>query len=158
MEVIFFHAGDCKEKSDKSGNQVNLLTRRAEKLTATAAESIYRLRPKKTKVEVWSNLVPHLAQSAQIIADELDVKAKIVSAIGQQDMGAVLKMLSSQAKEKCVIIVGENPYLGLWSDQLMGLKLILHKYSAASFIVNPQECVATEFLWFASQTALKRIR
>jgi hypothetical protein len=158
MEVIFFHAGECKEKLDKNGNRVKLLTRRAEKMTASAAESIHRLRPRKTKMEVWSNLVPHLAQSAQIIAEELDVKAKIVSAIGQQDMGAVLKMLSSQAKEKCILIVGETPYLGLWSDQLMGLKLILNKYSAAAFLVNPQECVATEFLWFASQTALKRIR
>jgi len=158
MELIFFHAGEYKEKSDKSGARVKLLTRRAEKLTVAAAEGIFRLRPRKTKLEVWSNLVPHLAQSAQIIAEELDVKAKIVSAIGQEDMGAVLKMLSAQAKEKCILIVGENPYLGLWSDQLMGLKLILNNYSAAGFLVNPQECVATEFLWFASEPALKRIR
>jgi hypothetical protein len=158
MEVIFFHAGECKEKSDKNGNRVKLLTKRAERLTTAAAEGIFRLRPRKTKMEVWSNLVPHLAQSAQLIAEELEVKAKIVGAIGQENMGAVLKMLSEQAKEKCVLIVGENPYLGHWSNQLMGLELLLSNYSAAGFMVNPAECTATEFLWFASEQALKRIR
>ncbi|MDR3566332.1 MAG: hypothetical protein P4N59_33565 [Negativicutes bacterium] len=158
MELIFFHVGDYKEKADKDGNVVKTLTRRAERLTEQAAQGIYRLRPKKTKLEVWSTLVPYLSQSAQIIAEELDAKAKFVNAIGQEDMKAVLKMMNEQTKEKCVVIVGENPHLSLWSEQLIGLKLMLDKYSAAGFVVNPPEWTATGFLWFASEPALLRIR
>lgn len=158
MELIFFHAGESKEKTDKTGSKVRLLTKRAERLTADAAEGIYRLRPRKTKMEVWSNIEPHMAQSAQIIAEELGIKAKIVNAIGQDDFRAVLKMISEPAKEKCILIVGEHPYLCLWADQLTGLKLTMSHYSAAGFVVDPQECAATDFLWYASEPTLKRIR
>jgi phosphohistidine phosphatase SixA len=158
VEIIFFHAGEHKEKSDKEGAVTQVLTRRSAKLTERAADGISRLRPKKTKLEVWSNLVPHLTQTADILAEQLDVKTKIVNAIGQDDMGNVLKILSEHAKEKCIVLVGEGPYLDLWSKQLIGHSIPLNSYSAAGFSVSFKDDSPTEFLWFASDSALLRIR
>ena len=70
-KLFFFHAGDSKDKSDKEGATKRVLTRKAEKLTAKAASGISHLLPRKIKIEVWSNMEPHLTQTAEIIAEEL---------------------------------------------------------------------------------------
>jgi len=158
MELIFFHAGDYKEKPDKDGKPVNVLTRKAGQSTAKATEGIYRLLPRKTKIEVWSNMTPHLTQTAEIIAKELGVKTKFVNAIGQADIQELLKIMAEHAKEKCVIIVGDNTFLNSWSAQLSGIHLPFKPFSAAAFVLNKKALSNIELLWFAADDSLLRIR
>jgi len=158
MELIFFHAGDSKDKSDKDGNTVNVLTRKAVQATVKATQGIYRLLPRKTKIEVWSNMTPHFVQTAEIIAKELGIKNKFVNAIGQSDIQELLKIIAEHAKEKCIIIVGDNTYLNSWSAQLSGIHLPFQPYSAAGFLLSKRGLSSAEIMWLAADDTLLRIR
>jgi phosphohistidine phosphatase SixA len=158
VEIILFNAGEYEQTTDKDDKATTALTKKAEKLTARAAQGLDRLLPKKVKVEVWSNLTPHLSQTAEIIAEELDVKRKIVNAIDHENVQDVVSILTEHAKDKCVIIVGEKPYLEQYARQLSGTQLELADYYAAGLQLNPPEQPEGQLLWFCRPVIISRLR
>ena len=111
---------------------------------------IHKLLPRKTKIEVWSNIDPYAVQSAAIIADELGVKSKYVNAIGHEDIAELLAVVEGHAKGKCLIVVGEQPYLGNLASSMANVNLPFKPYFAAGFSANNPDHVSAELLWAGS--------
>lgn len=158
MELVLFHAGEFEQTTDKNDKATTMLSKKAEKLTARAAQGLDRLLPRKVKVEVWSNLTPHLSQTAEIVAEELEVKRKIVNAIGHETVQDLLAIVAEHAADKCIVVVGEKAYLEGYAEKLTGTKLAFADYHTAGISLNLPEQTEGQLLWFCHPVAISRLR
>ena len=156
MEFVLFHAGNFETKINKQGVPEDVLADKAEKVVLKSAQGLFRFIPRKVKVEVWSENIPYISQTAEILAEELGVKRKFTKQIGQEDFDKLQQMMEEHAADKCVIIVGECPRINQWCQQLLGHDLPFNECSTAGFRL--EESGKGELLWFVQQVELGRIR
>ena len=156
MEFVLFNAAGFETKVGKNGAVEELLTEKSEKIVVKSAQGLFRFIPRKVKVEVWSENIAYISQTAELLAEELGVKRKFTKSIGQEDFDKLQQMIQTHAEEKRVIIVCERPRISQWCQQLLGYELPFNECSTAGFRVD--ENGKGELLWFVRQVELGRIR
>lgn len=156
MDFVLFHAGKPEEKLDKHGNAADVISEKTEKVIVRSTQGLFRFIPRKVKVQVWSENIPHISRTAEILAEELGVKRKFTKCIGKDDVNELLKTIQGHAKDDCVVVVCERPQISYWCEQLVHYPLPFNECSTAGFRVH--EDGAGELLWFVQQVELGRIR
>ncbi|HWR38962.1 MAG TPA: hypothetical protein VN611_05650 [Patescibacteria group bacterium] len=155
MEFILFPAAELESRTDKNGLAAEILGEKAEKFVVKSAQGLSRFIPRKVRVEVWSENIPYISHTADLLAEELGVKRKFTKSIGQEDFDTLQQMIQEHAPDKCVVVVGECPRILQWCQQLLGYELPFNECSAAGFRMEDGKGA---LLWFVRQTELGRIR
>lgn len=156
MNIIFFHTGETEIKENKHGETCVVLSKNGEKLVSDAAQGLDRLIPRKLKVQVWSSMTPAASQTAELVAEELGVKRKLLKTLDTDDLDALLATAFDHGSE-CLVFISQQPHLGSWTRRLTGLRLPFSEAAAAAFAIDPTVPDRGDLLWFIRPKFLKRI-
>jgi phosphohistidine phosphatase len=157
MNIIFFHTGETEVKGKKHGEVCIALSKNGEKMVTDAAQGLDRLIPRKLKVQVWSSMAPAASQTAELVAEELGVKRKLLKTLDSDDLDTLLKTAFEYGKDECLVFVSQQPHLGDWARKLTGLRLPFTEAAAAALSIDPEVPNRADLLWFIRPKFLKRI-
>ena len=158
MEIILIRHGEAEEVVDDKEDATRQLTVRGRKLAKKTTKGLAKLLPPKTKVQVWTNPLTRSLQTAEIVADGLGVKVKLVNVLDITDFSGMMEFINRNVADQCVVIIGQKFFLEEFTRQLTGTKLAFKKCSAVSFKVVNEPAITCELQWFIQPRCLKRIR
>ena len=155
MKLCLFRHGQAESLERGISDAERQLTEKGRDTVRCAAEGLKAYVGTEPSLFLWSSPLVRAVQTAEIIADALHIKPiKKVAAIGTGNLDEVLKLLGRLPENSCVILVGHEPYLGLWSRQLCNVNLTFKKGAAAGVEwTNPEG----ELLWFAQPSVFKQM-
>lgn len=106
--------------------------------------------PSKKKRLIIASPLIRTKQTAEILAQELKIKEiKEVQAVQSGDFTSFLQELRKYPEDKCILVVGHEPYLSEWSAKLCGLALPFQKGAAAGYKLKIQNGTTKgNLLWF----------
>lgn len=110
------------------------------------------------KAQIWTSPLDRAIQTGEIIGRLFNLTdTKICDFIGDGDYTAFRSALASEKSSSTIIIVGHEPHLNAWGQQLCGCSLPFKKGSAAAIRITSLEPQAAELLWFFQPQALGRL-
>ncbi|TCL39444.1 phosphohistidine phosphatase SixA [Anaerospora hongkongensis] len=152
MVIVLFRHGEAEDRADLRDDGLRSLTAKGRKRTKKMAKIVNKLLPRKCKIQIWSSPLLRALQTAEILAEQVGVKVKIHNAISNGDFETLRANLTVCHEDDCILIVGHQPFLGEWTEQLTGMQLPFRKSTAAGvrFLTGTQVNSRTEaeLLWY----------
>lgn len=162
MVIVLFRHGEAEDSTDMRDDGLRSLTTKGRKRTKKMAKVVNKLLPKKRRIQIWSSPLLRALQTAEILADQVGVKVKIHNAISNGDFEMLCANLKDCHEEDCVLIVGHQPFLGEWTEQLTGLQLPFRKSTAAGLRYKTNAAVDNrlegELLWYVQPRFSKKCK
>jgi phosphohistidine phosphatase len=162
MIIVLFRHGEAEDVTDMRDDGLRSLTNKGRKRTKKVAKTVKNLLPGKCKIQIWSSPLLRALQTAEILADQVGVKVKIHNAISNGDFELLRANLTDCREEECIFIVGHQPFLGEWTEQLTGLQLPFRKSTAAAIRYRATNAVSGspdgELLWYVQPRFSKGCR
>jgi len=158
MELILVRHGQAEEGGNRLNDAQRELTKEGKRSARQSAKALERYLPPKARLSLWSSPLIRARQTAQIIAKILDHDdITELECIGSGDLAGLTRELIGLAKDDtCVIVVGHEPHLSTWSQQICGLSLPFGKGSAAGITLFDTERPSGKLLWFFRAEAIDR--
>jgi phosphohistidine phosphatase len=110
-------------------------------------------------VEIWSSPLSRAIETAEVLADGLMAeKIRQLYEIASGDLKAFLLQAEKMPAQSTVIVVGHEPTLSLWSQELCGVWLPFKKGAAAAIDIQTVRPPTGQLLWFAQPKTLRRLK
>lgn len=158
MELILVRHGQAEEGGNRLTDAQRELTKEGKRSARQAAKALERYLPPRSPLFIWSSPLVRARQTAQIIAKILghdDIA--VLECIGSGDLEELTREMTGLAKDNaCLIVVGHEPHLSMWSQQICGLSLPFGKGSAAGITLLDTERPGGKLLWFFRAEILER--
>jgi len=154
-EFIFVRHGKEKSKENSAGEIKRVLTK-------TGHAELKRLIPYlKTHIEddmnlyLWASQESSAHGTAEIIGSEME-KAEIsdCGCIAVGDLVEFQDKVSQLEQPFCIVVVGDEPYLGDWSKEISDSMLSYEKGMAAGFKINSLQPLKGQPQWIIRSEAL----
>lgn len=147
MEIIFMRHGDAE-------NKIGLVRDFDRKLTQRGIAAIERWMPE-LKVQVadtdhlhiWSSPAKRALQSAQILAQALDIEVETRDFIYDQSQQAFLDAIYELQDEDRIIVVGHQPSLSEWAEVISGMSYPFKKGDMIAFRKADKKDLRFRFHW-----------
>ena len=158
MELILVRHGQAEKQSDQLNDRDRELTKDGKKKMLKVAAALKRYIPKNSHLYIWSSPLIRALQTATIISKVLGKDAvDVFECIGSGDLETLANEWSRLEEDNtCLIIVGHQPYLSTWSQQICGLSLPFKKGSVAGINLLSTEHPSGSLQWFVQAEILER--
>lgn len=158
MELVMIRHGQADEQRDGQPDASRRLTAEGRQKLAESLAGYRRCIKVDDGLVIWASPLIRAVQTAEIIAESLQIgKIRQVASIGTGDFESFATDLRDAADASCLMIVGHEPHLGLWSQLICGIWLPFRKGAAAGFNLTALTPVSGELLWFAQPRILRRM-
>jgi len=157
MDFTLFQIGEAEEHKDKKGNDCLTLTKKGKKEVVASARGLNRLIPRKVKIQVWSSMSLPASETAELIAEELGVKRKLLKKLDSNDLPTVLSIAFANNIDDHIVIVGSQENIEDWILRLTGICLTFAASAAAGLTIHPETPDKADLLWFLQPKYLKNI-
>jgi phosphohistidine phosphatase len=157
MEIILIRHGKAEERSSGRADEGRCLTAEGRRRLEKSLAGYRRFLDRHNQILIWSSPLLRAMQTADIIAGALQIESVCpCDCLSNGDFSAFLAALAAVGKDTTLILVGHEPYLSEWSQQLCGLVLPFKKGAAAGFSLTALVPPSGELLWFAQPNILMR--
>lgn len=155
MKLILFRHGQAEELGTHGNDAERALTAKGRDRLRRGADGLKVMLRDFSAVKIWSSPLIRACQTAQIIADVLNIeKIEELDALATGDIAAFRQKMLKLPYGVCLIAVGHDPYLGMWSNEICGVNLSFNKGAAAAIDVSGTDPLTGELCWFAQPQIL----
>jgi phosphohistidine phosphatase len=153
MHLVFVRHAKAQDHAPGLLDEKRMLTPKGRKKTQAIGKGLQVFLKTCTDVRIWASPAERSRQTADIIGEILDCgPAEEHPAIYSGSLEELISLWGHLKENQTLIIVGHEPFLSIWSQQLAGITIPFKKCAAAGFYVGMAN-IAT-FRWFADPKAL----
>lgn len=157
MELVLIRHALAEDAGADKPDAERRLTRAGRRRFEAALPALSVLIEKK-QVRIWTSPLARARETAEILAKCLGTDSvEPVDAVAGGSFEAFFELLAHAAPDDCIVVVGHQPQLGLWSRQICGFELPFKKGAAAAFQLEPPSGPAGELRWFIQPGPLRRL-
>lgn len=158
MILILLRHGQAA-KVDPAGRDVDRqLTEKGIQKLVRSLDGLHLLIQERADVLIWTSPLTRARQTADVIATGFQVNPVVEkSFLENGDFSALSFELESLKPSACLILIGHEPHLGEWSQDICGCRLPFKKGAAAAFDVGPADLTGGSLLWFAQPGVLREM-
>lgn len=155
MKLILLRHGQAEELGTHIDDSERELTAKGRDRLRRGADGLKVMLRDFSTVKIWSSPLIRACQTASIIADVLKIeKIEQMDALATGDISAFQKKMVQMPYGVCLIAIGHEPYLGLWSKEICGVRLPFRKGAAAAIDMIETDSLTGELCWFAQPQVL----
>ena len=158
--LILYRHGMAEDKSKASNDDLRSLSPRGKHLLAKSVSGFETMIGNKDNIQIYSSPKARAKETAEMLSKELNLSNPIyLDFLGTGGSVRLLRELVTELDPGTVaIIVGQQPYLSLWSQEISGTFLRFKKGTAACFKF-PDEGgeVKAELRWYLQTRDFIRI-
>ena len=155
--VCFFRHGIAENKEVVEEDFNRTLTSEGRKKLEYSAPNLHYLINMEKEILIWSSPLSRAVETAEIISRSLGGLPIIEQGfIVEGDYDQLLSEIESTTKDCTIIIVGHEPTLSTWVEQLTGSLLPFGKGACAG--VQIKDAPEAQLLWFHQSKSLKNLR
>lgn len=139
--IILYRHAMAEEKENVSEDDLRALSIRGKRLLSKSADGFKTMLGKKKKVVVYSSPKLRARETAEMLSQELEVDRPIYLdflATGG-NVRLVRNILNEIEPGTVAVLVGQQPFLSIWSQELSGIFIPFKKGSAACFKFPDEE-------------------
>lgn len=156
MDIVFVRhaqAGDGSAQMDDLGRE---LTQKGRREFEKSIPRLKRQLDPDKRTAIWTSPAARAMQTARIIADKLQITDITRHEwIYTGDFDAFYAALHQPGEKALLFIVGHQPHLSLWAEQLSGISVPFKKGAMACFVLNPTASPKAELRWTMQAGTLK---
>lgn len=156
QQVWLFRHGIAERKNKDKEDYDRALTPKGKKELEATIPNLRYLLDTQYPVFIWSSPLTRAYETAEMISQALgnsEIRQKEFIAAG--DIHLLTEELESLPKESTVIVVGHEPALSVWTEQLTGVSLPFDKGSCAA--IQVKDASESDLLWFHQPQSLKKL-
>ena len=158
MIVVFIRHGTAEKEKSHDGDAQRALTPVGQEKFTRAAAGIARLLSGKAGLFLWSSPLVRARQTAEILAEQIGLSKPVrCTFLAEPSWGNVVVALRALPADACVLLVGHEPMLSMWCEDLCGAHLPFCRGAAAAVKLPDTASGQGELLWFLQPRALRRI-
>lgn len=158
MIVVFIRHGTAEKAKNNDGDAQRALTPDGREKITRAAAGIARLLSGSAGLFLWSSPLVRARQTAEILAEQMGLSKPVICAfLTEQSWDSTAAALLALPADACVLLVGHEPMLGVWCEDLCGAHLPFRRGAAAAVKLPEVVSGQGELLWFLQPRALRRI-
>jgi len=158
MELVLIRHGKAEEQSEKSEDAKRALSADGKKKLLKTMPSLGLLIKNPGKAQIWTSQLDRATQSADVISKLFNIQEiKHFDFISDGNFSALTDALAKVKPSSTIIVVGHEPYLGNWTQQLCGQTLPFKKGAVSGIKINKFDPLTAELLWFYQPLALGRL-
>jgi phosphohistidine phosphatase len=158
MEFIFMRHGKAQERETGLPDGERRLTVKGSNRVREVARALACGFVTAGNVQIWSSPLVRAKETADLLAVALKVeKVMTHPAIASENLDELLHDLQSQPDNAIIIIVGHQPYLGMWVTSMTNALLPFKTASVAAVKVTSLEPPTGELRWFADSGVMAHI-
>lgn len=155
MELVLLRHAKAEEDSTSLPDEQRELVPKGRKRALEAARGLEKLLPAAGRVEIWTSPALRARQTAEIIAEELGgLTVKEYDAIYAGSLESLTAVWTQADEEATIVVVGHEPYLGIWARQLAEVTVPFKKCAAAAFTLTPPDYSSGVLRWYAGPKVL----
>jgi phosphohistidine phosphatase len=144
MKICFLRHGEADWPDWDKPDDERPLTERGRKEMKRVAKLLDRL--KLSADAILTSPLPRASQTAEIVAERLEIELKTDSALVHGFSVARLRRLLGKAEADCVMVVGHEPEFSEVIKELTGGEIKLSKAGVALLEVN-RGCTSGKLIW-----------
>lgn len=150
MELVLFRHGKAEDRSGGKPDGERPLTPLGKKKIKAAAKGLAQNLLKDRIVRIWSSPLVRAEQTAEILHAAFPKKYKIqtVPAISEGNLDALALDFQGFGEGDTIIIVGHEPFLSQWTEEISGAQLSFKPGSAACIQLKRNQPPTGSLLWF----------
>jgi phosphohistidine phosphatase SixA len=158
MEIILVRHGKADNSEDTMDDTKRSLTPDGRKKLQKTLPSLGLLIKNMDKAQIWTSPLDRAVQTAEIIARLFNLQdIQQYDFIRSGDFAGFTDALAGVKASATIIVVGHEPSLGEWAQQLCGLALPFKKGAAAGISVGKLNPLESELLWFFQPQPIGRL-
>ncbi len=158
--LILYRHGMAEDKEKISDDDLRSLSLRGKKLLKKSVSGFKTMLGNHKSMQIYSSPTLRVRETAEMLSEELDLDDPIyLDFIGTGGSVRLLRdLVTDMEPEDVAIIVGQQPYLSLWSQELSGTFLRFKKGTAACFkLPNEGGEAKAELIWYLQAREFARI-
>jgi phosphohistidine phosphatase len=151
MDLILLRHAKADDRSPGLADEERKLTPKGRKRAQAAAKGLASYVRKDDQIEIWTSPALRSRQTAAILAETLGGLVTEHPAI----YGGSLEELIARWRDHpadVIVVVGHEPHLSIWAQQLAGVTIPFKKCTAAGFTLHSADSATLE--WYASPKIL----
>lgn len=133
--LILYRHGMAEDKNNVESDDLRALSPRGKRLLKKSISGFKKMLGQKKEVIIYSSPKARAKQTAEILSEELDLEyPNFVDFLGTGGNVTLLRRLvEDQEPSTVAVLVGQQPFLSIWSQELSGIFLPFKKGTAACF-------------------------
>lgn len=149
--LVLYRHGMAEDKAKAANDDLRSLSIRGKKLLKKSVSGFKTMLGKHDNVQVYSSPKVRSRETAEMLSEELGLESPIyLDFLGTGGNVRLLRELVADIEPGTVaIVVGQQPFLSIWSQELSGVFLPFKKGTAACFkFPNEGEEIKAELRWY----------
>lgn len=149
--LILYRHGMAEDKTGATNDDLRSLSIRGKRLLKKSVSGFNTMLGKKKKVKIYSSPKLRSSETAEMLSMELGLdRPEYLDFLGTGGNVTLLRQILEDIEpSEVAIIVGQQPFLSIWSQELSGIFLPFKKGTAACFkFPNEVGEVKAELRWY----------
>lgn len=157
MHLILFRHAKATARTIGVSDEARPLTPKGQKKARATALGLIRHLEDAKAIRIWASPAVRSRQTADILAGASGGKVYEYPAIYTGCWEELAPAWAALDNTDAVVIVGHEPYLGIWARLLTDATLPFRKCAAAGITITPPDFSAGTLEWFAGPTVLTKL-
>lgn len=155
MQLVLIRHGKAEDHGVRLTDEERELTYKGRQKVKAVAKGLCKLMVPNV---IWSSPLPRAKQTAKILADAFGGQSVLEhKEIHTGNLNSLIQKWSVLPPATTLVVVGHEPSLGQWTEQLCGVALPFKKASAACIAVTSPELNRGELVWFLQARTLAEL-
>jgi len=148
QELILIRHGKAEERSAELPDEERKLTRKGERELKAMFSILGPYIAGRKKVEIWSSRLERAFQTSAMLSREIGrAKVKFRDFISEGDFESLAKEAGKAGGTRLLVIVGHEPHLSTWTEEITGFRPDFRKGAALSIRLSSVEPLKGELMW-----------
>ena len=148
--IILYRHGIAVEKADDPNDDLRSLSIRGKRLLKKSVSGFKTMLGKNKNVIIYSSPKQRARETSEMLAEELELEdPKFLDFLGTGGNVRLLREIVADIEPGTVaIVVGQQPFLSIWSQEVSGVFLPFKKGTAACFKFPDEGETKAELRWY----------